>query len=334
MMDSMLLEITEIETALSKIEYSDLYSAGLELFQAMDYPVKPLDIAINININQFIFFKLEKEMQFSQNEFSCLKSVKTISVLFFIENDREIGKDRNLNRIVFIAVDLFCSMSSRSQYASSITQIINKAYNCPVFILFRYDNSIVFSGMVYNEIKEVLDGQVILSDWYSCKGNNYEQLITLHKLSFAYHAEDNIAELYYDMLYSIARKYITHPESYEYVAFDSFRFKYSDENLIYQEIDFEEIKEKAKESFLYYQRFYGDDYTDDEEKLELLLPEDEEWIFEELEGFTIEDEYTDKDDENFDGEELISKDEYYLPEGFDEEYFKDPVKMLEWFDKT
>ncbi|MHB8170947.1 MAG: hypothetical protein ACYDG6_05335 [Thermincolia bacterium] len=330
-MDSLLSKINDVEFALSKIKYSYLYDGGLALFQALNFPVTPSEIAVNSDINQFIYFKLVNRVQFSVDELNYLKKISSISVLFIVDAESvEERKFRKANsyfeKILFLAINLNSSKSDRSQDVYSITKILNKAYSHPVFMLFYHEGLILFSAMVYETIGHEQSGKVFLSDWYCCSETDYKVILKLSQLSFENHGMNSIEELFVDMIFSISREYYIYPKSYDYLTFGCFE-RNENYSLLDDVLSVNSIKELTKENHLYYSYLYGDDFVDEDETIEVLLPEDDEWLLEGLDGFI-------HDDAEFDDEigGSSENDEYSLPEDFNEEYFDDPIKLLEWLD--
>lgn len=325
-MNNLLSEIIEIEIVLSKIKYSGLYNGGIELFKAMNYPVNPSNIAINLDVNQFIYFKLDNKTQFGADEHDYLRKIDSISLLFTIVSEDIISKKskkgkRDLEKIVFIAVHLNCNKNERSHDAHWITKILNKAYSDPLFILFYHEDHILFSALQYEIIGEEQSAKVFLSDWYNCNEMEYETICRLSGLCFENQAINNIEELFHEMIISMARNYYTYIEAYESMDFeDSMIAKNNEDGFISHEQ-------------LYSYNLYGDDYVNEGEIIEILLPEDDEWLLNELDWDTpcddeIDEEYM--ENEFYKKDNYVEKDEYTLPKDINDGCFEDPIKMLEW----
>jgi hypothetical protein len=325
-MNNLLSEIIEIEFALSNIKFSGLYNGGLELFKAMNYPVNPSNVAINLDINQFIYFKLDNKTQFGADEHEYLRKIDSISLLFTLLSEDIVSKKSkkvrgDFKKIVFIAVDLNCNKNERSHDAYWITKILNKAYSDPVFILFYHEDYILFSALRYEVIGEEQNAKVFLSDWFCCTEMEYEIICKLSELCFENQAISNIEELFSEMIISMARSYYTYIEAHESMNFEaSMRAKNNEEELINHE-------------HLYSYKLYGDDYVDEGEMIEILLPEDDEWLLNELDwdipcDVEIDDE--DMEDELYKKDNYVEKDEYKLPQDLNDGCFDDPIKMLEW----
>lgn len=312
-MDPLVARLISIEDALYRFNSlnSNLYEAAIKLYQVLEYPVKPSQVVVNDKVKNFVFFKLDIPMQFSKEELSILETVKSVSVLFNLENKNWDKEANTFNKITFVAIDLECSMKDRSFTAYGITKIIGKAFHNVVFYLFRNNDSILFSGL----LKDTKNGQVYLSDWFDVSISDYKNQILLSRLSYTNFPLGDGKELYLNMLYSISREYLVHPLSY----FDIENFS------VFDDFSFLEINERQKENRLYYQGLYNNDYIDNSEEIDLLRQEDEEFVLEEFDDDIF------KELEN---EELeFSEAERDDPEDIDDinkEIFEDPLKLLEW----
>ncbi|MCB2291343.1 hypothetical protein LGK97_16575 [Clostridium sp. CS001] len=325
-MNNLLSEIIEIEFALSKIKFSDLYNGGIELFKAMNYPVNPANVAINLDVNQFIYFKVDNKTQFGADEHDYLKKIESISLLFTIVPEdivcKKLKRRKNdFEKIVFLAVDLNCNKNERSHDAHWITKILSKAYSDPVFILFYHEECILFSALQYEIIGEGQSAKVFLSDWYNCTEMEYETICRLSELCFENQAINNIGELFHEMIISISRNYYTYIEAYESMIFEDSMIAKNNEEVF------------NSDERVYSYKLYGDDYVNEGETIEILLPEDDEWLLNELDWETPYDEEIDEEymeNELYKKDNYVEEDEYTLPKDINEGCFEDPIKMLEW----
>lgn len=334
-MDYLFSEIIEVEQALLKIKNGNLYSACLEFFKAMDYPVSPLKQVVNMEIKQFIYLNLEQRVYFSIEEHDYLKNINSISTLFEVNTNKAEADITFFNKILFLAIDLSCQKDERSQHAHSITKIINKGYNHTILIVFHHNDWICFSGLIYEIPSDERSAKVYLSDWYNCEEIGKKTNDKLHSLTFANQSNNSIKELYYDILFAIARDYYIYPESFEYLAF-GYLIRNTTEPLN-ERVYYKNKQEISEEKYHYYIQVYGDDFITEDEGLEVLLAEDDIFIDEFLDFDTEEDDFSLQENEEYDEDitenEINQQEENNLPKNISAECFEDPIKMLEWFSK-
>lgn len=327
-------EMIDVELSLSGFNLSTYYNASVSLLKALGYPICSSDMTVDVDIDEFIYMKWGNRVQYSIEELYYLHNASSISVLFYIDQDDigiKISRDIGFfSKILFLAVELICSKRDRSKVAHFITKILNKVFANALFILFYHDGHIVFSSQLYDDVRNELSGKVYLSDWYKCYAPLYEITMKLCELSYSNFCCHNIRELYCDMIYTMAREYYWTTGSYKDKIFDYIPIDYknylSDEGSRYKRNNLKSLFSKQK-----YKRIYGDDYVDEKESLDLLLPESDEWLLEDFDEVIAEDD-EDANDETEEYDEDSEKDKYILPEGLDEALFNDPVKLLEWLD--
>jgi hypothetical protein len=327
-MSAIATEIHKIDIALSKFHKTNLFNSGLRLFQALDYPVFPLKSAINQEIHEFIYLTLKRKILFNIDEQNHLNIINSISLLFSINADLFSAKkikDNSFNQIIFLAVDLNTSTRDRSINAHTITKILNKMFSYQIFILFYHDDQVLFSGLVYENIGVEQSGKVFLSDWYSCFETDNESILKLSSLSFWYHSQKNLKDFYYDIIYSISREYYIYPESHEYITYGCLEneFKNSPINGLGVQQSFQSIKDLAIENSKYYQNKYKDDFVDNNEKIDLLII-DNDLLLIDTDDYSNNE--VDSDIDEFDEKYNESLEEV------DETIFEDPLKMLEWLE--
>ncbi len=328
-MDTKISEMIDVELSLSGFNLIPYYNASVSLFKALGYTIRSSDMTVDVDINEFIYMKWGNQLQYSLEELHYLHSASSISVLFYIDQDDiYIKTSRNIgffSKILFLAVELNCSKKDRSKVAHFITKILNKVFANALFILYYHDGHIIFSSQLYDDIQDELSGKVYLSDWYKCYAPPYEITMKLCELSYSNFCCHNIRELYCDMIYTMAREYYWTTGSYKDKIFDYIDYK----NYLSDEGNYKRKNLKSLFSKLKYKHMYGDDYVDEKESIDLLLPESEEWLFNDL--IADDAEYM-SDEVNKDDDNITEEDVYDLPEGLDEALFDDPVKLLEWLD--
>lgn len=323
-MNYILSEIHDIETALLKIQKRDLYNSGLRLFKSLNFPINPLTTLINQNINSFIYLSLNKKILFSIKEHDFLKKITSISVLFSIKSEMLFSTQTNtkrhfFNEILFVAIDLDSSMRDRSFDAYTITKIINKIYEHPVFLLFFYGDNIMFSGLVYENTDREQSGEVFLSEWFCYSEINYEAILSICCLSFGNHCQNNIRDFYYDLIFSISREYYIYPESYEFLIYGCLINEF--EEIPHSRRGFTESKKQ------YYYNLYGDDYVSNDEDIDFYLSKEDDLLlieFEEENILEVEIESEDLDEDFGVSVSPIIEDEKSL--------FDDPLKLLDWLE--
>ena len=176
--------------------------------------------------------------------------------------------------------------------------------------------------------------------------------MTLSNWHFGNYCDDNFHTLFMDFSHSMARHYFFYPESVELLKYGRNSIvvhnKSSyDENIILNGIRYicpAKLAEQIVE--LDPRKFYGYDYVNDEESIEILT-DDHEWILEELfdvdEVVHMIDEADLRDDEESDyvEEQLEPNDLPYNREinpppidiaNIDDAVFNDPIKMLEYLE--
>lgn len=333
-MDKLISEMIDVELSLSEFNLSAYYNASVSLFKALGYPISSTNnMTVDVDIDEFIYMKLGNRLQYSLEELHYLHSASSISVLFYIDQEDlgiKISRNRGFfSKILFLAVELNCSKRDRSKVAHFITKILNKAFANAIFILFYHDGHIVFSSQLYDDIHDEMSGKVYLSDWYKCYDPSYKIIMKLSELSYSNFCCHNIGELYCDMIYVMAREYYWTTGSYKDKIFDYIPIDYtnylSDEGSWYERNSLRSLFSKQE-----YKRMYGDDYVDEKESLDLLLPESDEWFF--IDDFISDDAENVNDDINKYDDNGAEEDDYVLPEDFDEELFENPVKLLEWLE--
>lgn len=332
-------QIIELENALLMLAESDFYDGALQLYRALNYPVVPREEPLGVEPRQFVYMELNNTL-FGKDEWNCLNVAGSISNLFEIETLHFFGSatETIINsqiKIVFLGVDLFCSLNERSQIVHAITRILNKGYRHPVFILFRNGKSIVFSGLVYETEGDETSGKVYLSDWVDCASFGETEIDKLRLLSFEYHIND-IAECYLDMIHSVARGYYLYKESYISAMMDYFIRGDGDFTLAESSFVSASVKQLASECYVHHQAFYDFDFTHEDEQTDLLMISEDDWLLDEVRGadLSFEDIQESLVEELgiyngcFDDDE-IGNEEYDIPE----EYFDDPIKLLEFLEK-
>jgi hypothetical protein len=333
-------EIINVESALLEFRNNDdLYNSGLKLFQAIDFPVTPLKDVVNLDINDFIYLYLNKKVLFSLTEQNFFNKITSVSLLFSINSEEQSVTryqfgENFFGEILFVAIDLNSVKRDRSFDAHSITKIINKLYNHPVFILFAHENHILFSGMVYRSSKEDQSHEVYLSDWYYCFETDYESILNLCSLSFGNHSQSNLKELYYDIIYSVSRKYYIYPESQEFITYGCMTNELSSSGIVNMNMEsFKSIKELAEDNSNFYQHIYDFDYVDNKENIDLFFKEDDDLLLFDIDDFTyndLDDEDLEKIDEDFEENNGDGGDSSL--EDLDDSLFEDPLKILDWLD--
>ncbi|WP_176528281.1 DUF4391 domain-containing protein [Priestia megaterium] len=336
-MNMTLSMIHDVEASLSNFQNKNLYKSGLKLFQALNYPVIPLDIAINQNFNEY-YLNFDKKILFNPIEYNFMKGISSVSLLFsinkeFFSSTQIQFKDDFFSQILFLAIELNSSKRDRSFDAHTITKILNKMYKHPIFILFFHDDHILFSAFVKETTDEEQGGEVFLSNWYSCTEIDNESISNLCNLSFANQTQHSLKELYYDIIYSMSRHYYIYPDSHEYITYGNLTSELR--TSIIEETIIEPLKtiiELSTENSKYYHNLYNDDYVDNNEDIKLLVTEDDDLFLIDLdvEDFSDVELEVGKIDEVF--EENSEGNEQSSLSDLDDAVFDDPLKMLEWLD--
>jgi len=340
-------KVVDVESALSAFSYQELYSASINLFRAMNYPVEESDVAVNVAVNNFIYNCVEKKQYYSSGELDSLKNVDRISYLFKISQDSAgldtvnpiIIDNQEINSIIFLAVELKGTSTLRSYNANDLTQVLSRCYSSPVILLFRHEREIMLAGQAcFIETKK--QSKVFLSDWYSSQESNIAVLYRLSGLCLENCSNKNFHEMFLDMLWSVARIYYTYPEKSEKLTNGMFSYDYvysryslDDEDQIGNQLA-RQIQDLEEGQF-YYNKIYGDDYVDDEMILESI--KEEEWLYDEGDILFDPDIFDESgilnhealDETNDEQDDVVSADE---TEEIDDELFDDPIKLLEYIE--
>lgn len=337
-MNSLLSELYDLEISLSEFNKVDLYTSGIKLFQAFDFPINPIDYAKNEEIKSFLYLHIDKSILFGIEEQSFLSKINSISLLFsinqsiFSPNVPPFKEDDFYEQILFIAIDIYSSNNDRSLDAHTITKIINKLYNHPIFILFYHNDHILFSSLVYGCKEDEYSGEVYLSDWYSCSNIDDNSILKLIGLSYGNHVQKNVKDFFYDITYSISRFYYIYPLSSEFVTYGCLCSEYMN-RIIEDDLIFgthKGIKELANENNNYYKNYYGEDYVDNTEFIELLSSGEVDWLLmlDDLEDGEVNGSFKGEEiDEDFENE-ASREEEMYL----DDNPLNDPISMLKWLE--
>lgn len=353
-MDAQVGVMFDVEKALDMFIEKNLHSAGLAFFSALGYPVEPLEIAINETMSRFVNYISKNHCIFGSDETKIMHSVVSISWLFTLsKNIKELSHVQNViieNKLIssinFLCVELDCALNDRSILAANLTKIICKVVDSPVVVLFKHANQILLSSLFMINGVDANDIKTFLSDWYLFYPVHEDVLMTLESWTFSNYCDANFYMLYMDLVYTIARPYLF-KEDYGFLNFNpnssavSTYFE-NDEVIVINGIHYfcpVIIYEKNYE--LDPREFYGTDYVNDKETIEVLT-DDPEWMFDDL--FDLEeiepDFMDDEDDLDNDGERFENNGELSINEGFsqevidysslDNEILNDPIKMLEY----
>ncbi|WP_129688296.1 hypothetical protein [Gottfriedia acidiceleris] len=333
----------DVEYVLQSFTKFDLFTSSLKLFKALEFPVYQKAHGENLDITNFIYSYVNKNILFSPNEYDFLYKIKTISMLFSLDNKLQEKKtkliDLSTNQILFMAIELNSSLRDRSYDAHNISKIINKIFKCPVFILFHSDNNILFSGVVNESSCKEYSNNVYLSDWFNYRNEDNKIFEIISQLSFGNHVQTTMYNFYYDLLYSISREYYVFPLSKEYFTYGCLVNEFNplslDVNISIEVNSYKRIKEYSSEYSNYYREKYGDDYVDNSESIELLLIDEEENLLLEFEeDLFLDFEIEIEQESNLEDELDIEDNEYMneLMEEADDDLFDDPLKLLEWIE--
>lgn len=365
-MEGQLGVMIDVEEALYKLEEKNLYSAGLTFFSALGYPVEPLEIAINESMSRFVYAISKNHCIFSSDETHAMQSVASISWLFTLSNDIKVLRhvrearidDIQISSINYFCVELDCNLYDRSMQAFVLTKVISKVVNTPVVVLFKHANHLLLSSIFMVHSENTYASKTYLSDWYLFDPVQDDVLMTLSNWHFGNYCDDNFYIFFMDWVHSMARPYFHNSESYEYVKFgrtsivvrDHPRY---DEMIIVDGVRYvcpDELAGKFVEQDP--REFYGYDYVNDEETIEILI-DDPEWILEELidldefERMIGEADLSDDDEVGSDDDEDEvdpNNERPFLPShcdingtlidisSIDDVVFEDPIKMLEYLE--
>lgn len=274
-----------------------------------------------------------------------MQNVEAVSYLFELST-KSIGLEEiktylkektNIESIIFLAVELIGSIEERSYNSFYLTQILNRCYTAPVFILFRCYYVISFSGQT-NFDGDHKSSNVFLSDWYYIYKEDISIFERLSEIFFENQSSNNLFDMYYDMLWAISRKYLIYPESLEYIKYGLLSNKYvcaSSESIgnyqdyFNRESSFDQIKQLRE----YYQNIYGNDYIIDAKQMILKFDDvDDDNLLEMFDSLLMSE--TSKED-NFQEFEIdVDVDDLNndVIEDIDASYFDDPIKTLKLFD--
>lgn len=349
-MDTVYSQIVEIESALRGFAHQDLFSASVEFFRSMNYPVVESDKAVNATVKEFIFRCVENKVYYSGDEMNHLINAASISWLFvlnrvdlgFPSNTSNIQDQSDTDSIVFLAVELRGRKTLRSFNASCLTQVLSGCYSSPVLLLFRHEDEVMFAGQIKNY--DTGKVQVLLSDWYSSTCFQIEAVYHLSEFCLENFCNSSLHEVYIDMLWCLARPYHTHPEYDALLVHGMFSYNY-----IYSmansndQIDdyFAHLLQCYEENISYYKNMYGDDYVEDEALIEKL--DGETWVFEDGDGLfdpealedlePQEEQYFEQDSiKNEENNQNRERENEFI--NIDEELFEDPIKLLKYLEET
>lgn len=341
--------IFDLHDALLNFVDSDLFTASIRLFEVMGYPVTACGGKANEDAQTFIYLYTENRVLLSSDEAGVLTSVQGISHLFTINDHSEgagdikpfVHEQVRVYSIVFLAVDLSGSMEERSQGACHITKILSKCYSCPILVIFRHCDSILFAGRLEPELGGE-SSDTYLSRWNSVFEPDVHIMNKLSELFFDNHSGIDFLEIYYDILHALAREYHIYTESIELLANGLYLDEYSalvyepgQDSLILRR-EMIPVAECIQAKREYYQELYGSDYILEDFKT------DARGKFDIDEFFPLENEVPDTGDDAVDGFEhtpgraQLNLDLYFTDDEYDdmdESYFDDPIRLLEFIDK-
>jgi|LSQX01.1.fsa_nt_gb hypothetical protein len=326
-----------IESAMFSLIEADLCDGALELFRALNYPV-PQEKRVNWDDpRQYVHVNFGNSVLFNQDERNCLTDASAISNLFELGMQDVCSVSRLDDiQIRFLGIELSCSQSARSQVAHSITKILNKGYKQPVFAIFRNAQSIAFSGLTYERDGNEHTGKVYLSEWIDCMSFDESEIDLLTLLSSEYHCTNCMKDYYLDMIHSVARSYYLFKESYMSAMMDY--FIRGDYDLAPVEVKFSSasVRQLAGECFAHHQERYGFDFVHEDDHVDMLvLPDEEDWFLSVLDDadYLHDDTRRDLCDELALYEDDGDSDGYNVPEDVPEEYYTDPVRLLEFLER-
>lgn len=223
----------------------------------------------------------------------------------------------------------------RNEKVYRIYKLFRKLYGRHVFFVACFDGDIAFVGTAVYKRKK---SEVIISDWFGEK-TNQEMMSRILDIDFAFFSYDNLGEMYRDYLWAISRPYVRYKESKIYltyecghiVTYESFATLPDGEGTtLVTKVD---RKETLRINSSYYPEMYGDDYFEDDSKIEddtFDIPDSEDTEFEwtmlemELAKELDEDDYYDNDYEDEVEDDQESDDGYEKISGMN------PEEMLEY----
>lgn len=201
---------------MSTLAVYDLAENSREFFKQLNYPIEEME-AINkdYNINEFLIYNNPKRLLFNNLEDSFLKKIDRIGYIFTLNFE---NKKRNIEKIIFLYVDLAKESRDRDENAFFITKILNKLYDENIIIFFRCDNVYCLTT------PEIKDENVILGRWIDLYTDDVEDSIYIFSIDFCNLSNFNSYEFLCDFSYAIASEESKYELSYEYLAFECFEF--------------------------------------------------------------------------------------------------------------
>lgn len=217
-MDCLRGQLAELDDCLYNFNVLSFYHAAIELFKALDFPVKEIEGYYKLSIEELLI-KLEKSEDFiNPSEKSAASMIKTVSILFVLNNDNtslEYVTEYNDGlyaggSIIVMGVEL---LNDDDYYeVPNITNLLNRLVNTQVFTFFKKESKISFSvkRRRINKKDETLDakGSNFQTQWYETLPPDPETIFKIMELSFENFRDENFYFMYSDIVRGVAEEYL------------------------------------------------------------------------------------------------------------------------------
>jgi len=308
-----------------------LFDFSMKLFSEAAHTNSSYPIFINHSAERFVFFD-NKETILSKAQISSLKDFKNVSYLFELGDN--VFDEKNHQTVRFYSMELKTITSFRSQTAYDVHMLLHPLIGCEAtVILFKFNDNVMLSLAGYGEA-------CILSDWYSAENDYNDLLERIHIVNVSLRST---REFFYDLIYSVARKYYIYPVSREMATYALCPIDYFLRNG-FEFADRKELKQIINDALNTYRYEYGDDYVEQGHNISSssikFSPEFDLMLLD-----------MERTEENPFGEEMEESDDAFKDDRFEEkredvpelaeyefddvdpEIFRDPTLMVKWIEK-
>jgi len=310
--------------------WNDFSAFALSLFLSAGHTDAREPIFSNHPPSQAIYMDFPNTPALSKNDRLLIKSIENISHLFTL--GRDVFEDRSRQRISYCSLEINTIRCLRSQTVYDAHVLLHSALGSDGSILLtKHDDSVIVSLAGFGQ-------GCILSDWYLMQ-DDYSALA--ERLDIINLSLSSAFDFFFDLKYSIARKYYLYPITYE-MAMHSLTPEDYRNNYYLGFYNREALRELVTNAFFAYQIEYGDDYVEPTQytaepsidvgaELDLMLLDmdmdedsDDNPFDEDLSEFV--DDY--EDDGFFEESENLDLDD------LDPEIFKDANLLVKWLEKN
>jgi len=325
------LTISNFDEYYQIFEEKNFVLSAIDFFKTIGHTLTCKPYLIADDIRYCIYFDLDFNHVFTQQEIESFSYISQLSLLFQLDDSVfDVSTQRSIE---YYAIELSVSRSDRSNIAYIIHNSFARESTNNTVILFRNDSECMLS-ISYG--KGEYGNKIYLSDWINADSDvSYIEKIIAYNLSFS-----SSASFLSDFIYYSAREYYIYKISKEYIYNQIL-------NLDFFKIDYRldrDALNKFIEDILYsHIKFYGEDYIEVDEyddninnnnhealeldilelELELELESDGKSEIDDFEEFGESDNDSSEDDTDVNQVNIDDIDDYIL---------NDPIELIKWLE--